>query len=69
MMKMNITKFPFHSYVAQENSPRLGNYSFSEVALFSFVQSFETEQERTMYVSPVPLILSHMFETLYVVVH
>ena len=62
MMKMNITKFPFHSYVAQENSPRLGNYSFSEVALFSFVQSFETELERTVYVSAVMLILPYLFE-------
>ena len=39
----------------------LDNYSFLVKSfLYSFVQSFETEQERTMYVSAVLLILPYL---------
>ena len=47
----------------------LNNYSFLVTSLCShLLPSFKTEQERTMFVSAVLLILPYLFETLYVVV-
>jgi len=49
--------------------PMLNNYSFLVTSLCShLLPSFKTEQERTMFVSAVLLILPYLFETLYVVV-